>query len=215
MLIPSPTQPPAPPERSNGKVTPRKRPGQSPTAHFLKAIFRPILKGLYYILRFMGGHKLVTLLAIVLLIASGIFTSYLVTKQGPFGIGSDQFQLHVNGKAVAGGEKIQNWLYHLRQGDVTALQLDDKNISQPPDATQYVSQFSEPKANLVWKGITVLGSYGQADTTVDTFVTVDVSTRGPGGATTGIFIFHFVTVSQGSNGALLDASAAAGRPLQQ
>jgi hypothetical protein len=214
MLIPSPTQPPSLPERSNDKVTPRRRSGPSPTARFLKAIFRPILKSLYYVLRFMGGHKIVTLLAIVLLLASGIFTSYLVTKQGPFGIGSDQFQLHVNGKAVAGGEKIQNWLYHLRQGNVTDLQVDDKNISQPPDATQYVSQFSEPKANLVWKGITVLGSYGQADTTVDTFVTVDVSTRGPGGASTSIFIFHFVTVSQGSSGTLFDAAATAVRPLQ-
>src|SRR6266536_609996 len=114
MLIPSPTQPPAPPERSNGKVTPRKRPGQSPTAHILKAIFRPILKGLYYILRFMGGHKLVTLLAIVLLIASGIFTSYLVTKQGPFGIGSDQMPLNtlvslVSLRPIWSGKALQFW----------------------------------------------------------------------------------------------------------
>jgi hypothetical protein len=217
MLSPSPTQQPPSPlvsEKSNGTVPARKRPGQSPTARVLKAIFRPILKGLYYTIRFLGSHKLVTFLVLVLLLVSAILTSYLVTKQTPFGIGDDQFQLHVNGKAVAGGDVIKNWLYHLREGNVTALQLDDKNISQPPDASQLVTQFSQPKGNLDWKDINVIASYGQSDTSVDTFVNVIVASRGPGGATNATIIFHFVTVAQGSNGTLLAAEPVASRGIQ-
>jgi hypothetical protein len=219
MLTPSPTQqPPSLPEpgKSNGdKYTLPSRKGEQPFGLFLKAIFRPILKGLYYILRFMGSHKLLTLLLIVLLIGSGIFTSFLVTRQAPFGIGSDPFQLRVDGKLVNGGDNIRNWLYHLRDGNAVALSLDDKYISQPPDPTQLISQYSQSGANLEWKDINVVSSYQQADTTVDTFVSVDLASKGPGGQTKGVILFHFVTVSQGSSAVLIEVDTTGIRALLQ
>ena len=219
MLTPSPTQqPPSLPEpgKSNGdKYALPGRKGEQPFGIFLKAIFRPILKGIYYILRFMGSHKLLTFLLIVLLIGSGVFTSFLVTKQGPFGIGNDPFQLRVDGKLVGGGENIRNWLYHLRDGNAVALSLDDKNISQPPDPTQLISQYSQPGANLEWKDINVLSSYQQSDTTVDTFVSVDLAAKGPGGQTKGVILFHFVTVSTGSSAVLIEVDTTGIRALLQ
>ncbi len=218
MLTPSPTQqPPSLPgdEKSNGNYTPRKRRGEQPFALFLKAIFRPILKGLYYVLRFMGSHKLLTLLVLILVVGSGVFTSYLVTKQNPFGIGDDPFQLRVDGKLVGGGDAIRNWLYHLRDSNTVALSLDDRYISQPPDPSQLVSQFSQSGANLVWKDINVISSYQQSDTTVDTFVSVDLASRGPGGQTKGVVIFHFVTVAQGSSAVLMEVDNTGIRALLQ
>ncbi len=200
---------------NDNKYTPRRRKGEQPLGLFLKAIFRPILKGLYYVLRFMGSHKLLTFLLIVLLLGSGMFTSYLVTKQGPFGIGSDPFQLRVDGKLVSGGDNIRNWLYHLRDGNTVALSLDDKYISQPPDPTQLISQYSQSGANLEWKDINVVSSYQQADTTVDTFVSVDLASRGPGGQTKGVILFHFVTVSQGSSAVLIEVDTTGIRALLQ
>ncbi|MDQ2885622.1 MAG: hypothetical protein M3Y39_06005 [Chloroflexota bacterium] len=217
MLTPSPTQqPPSVPEPGkDDKYNLPGRKGEQSFGLFLKAIFRPILKGLYYILRFMGSHKLLTLLLILLLIGSGVFTSFLVTKQGPFGIGNDPFQLRVDGKLVGGGDNIRNWLYHLRDGNAVALSLDDKVISQPPDPTQLISQYSQPGANLEWKDINVLSSYQQADTTVDTFVSVDLASKGPGGQTKGVILFHFVTVSQGSSAVLIAVDTTGIRALLQ
>ncbi len=217
MLTPSPTQqPPSLPEPGNDdKYKLPSRKGEQPFGLFLKAIFRPILKGLYYILRFMGSHKLLTLLLLILLIGSGVFTSFLVTKQGPFGIGNDPFQLRVDGKLVGGGDNIRNWLYHLRDGNAVALSLDDKDISQPPDPTQLISQYSQPGANLQWKDINVLSSYQQSDTTVDTFVSVDLAAKGPGGQTKGVVIFHFVTVAQGSSAVLFAVDTTGIRALLQ
>jgi|SRR5450755_338075 len=217
MLTPSPTQqPPSVPEPEKGeKYSLPSRKGAQPFGLFLKAIFRPILKGFYYIIRFMGSHKLLTLLLLILLIGSGIFTSFLVTKQGPFGIGNDPFQLRVDGKLVGGGDNIRNWLYHLRDGNAVALSLDDKDISQPPDPTQLISQYSQPGANLEWKDINVLSSYQQSDTTVDTFVSVDLAAKGPGGQTKGVILFHFVTVSQGSSAVLIEVDTTGIRALLQ
>lgn len=217
MLTPSPTQqPPSVPEPEKGeKYSLPGRKGEQPFGLFLKAIFRPILKGLYYVIRFIGSHKLLTLLLLILLIGSSIFTSFLVTKQGPFGIGNDPFQLRVNGKLVGGGENIRNWLYHLRDGNAVALSLDDKYISQPPDPIQLISQYSQPGANLEWKDINVLSSYQQSDTTVDTFVSVDLAAKGPGGQTKGVLLFHFVTIAQGSNGVLIDVNTSGIRALLQ
>ncbi|GAC1643529.1 MAG: hypothetical protein NVS4B12_07910 [Ktedonobacteraceae bacterium] len=88
-------------------------------------------------------------------------------------------------------------MYALRDGDDVALNLLDKNISQPPDATQLTTQFSQSKAHLTWKDITVLSASGQVDGTVDSFVQVDLSATGPGGDTSGMVILHFTTIAQG------------------
>ena len=96
---------------------------------------------------------------------------------------------------------MQNWLYAMRDGNVVALQFLDKNMSQPPDVQQLTSQFSQPKGHLTWKTINVLGVFQESDTTVDSFVEVDLSATGPAGNTTGYVIWHFETVSQ--NGGIL------------
>ena len=114
MIGPSPTQQKperdVKPEVKQVKSTPaRRRTGQTPVALFFKAIFRPILKGVYYLLRGIGGHKLLTLAMILLLLASVATTTFFTTGQFPFGIGNDQFNFHVRG-SNGGGDVVQNWL---------------------------------------------------------------------------------------------------------
>ncbi len=196
---PSPTQQPPDPdvkpaERQVKSASTKQRPGQTPTAKFFKTILRPIFKGIYYLLRGIRTHKIVTLGIVVLLLISVFATSYFSTGLLPFGIGNDQFNFHVNGKN-GGGDLVKNWLYALRDGNVTQLSLLQKDISQPQDPTQLVSQFSQAKAHLTWKTINVISAFSESDTTVDSFVEVDLSATGPGGNTSGIVIFHFVTLS--------------------
>ena len=105
-----------------------------------------------------------------------------------------QFNFLVNGKN-GGGDLVKNWLYALRDGDVATLSLLQKNISQPQDPNSLVSQFSQQKTHLTWKSIDVISVYSEADTTVDSFVEVNLSATGPGGNTSGIVIFHFETLS--------------------
>ncbi|MBE3561582.1 MAG: hypothetical protein IMW89_20525 [Ktedonobacteraceae bacterium] len=203
-MITSPTptqqQPPRLPEpaKKEVKMTPvRRGPGQSPFARFVKGIFRPIFKGIYYLIQAIRGHKLVTLGAILLLLASMSTTTYLVTGKWPLGIANDQFNFHIRG-GDGGGEQVKNWLYALRDGDVVKLSLIQSQLimSQPPDPNELVGQFSQPKAHLTWKAINVMGVYTQPDSTVDSFVSIDFTGPGPGGAVKGVMIWHFTTLPQ-------------------
>jgi hypothetical protein len=212
MISPSPTQ--QPPEQNNEneaerrpvRSTPaRKRTGQTPAAIFAKALFRPIFKLIYYFFRFVRGHKVLSLVALLLLLTSITLTTYATTGQWPYGIGSDPFDFHVRG-TNGGGDKVKDWLYALRNGDTSTLQLLDSNMSQPPDPTQLVSQFGQTKARA-WKAINVMSVYSQSDSSIDSFVEVDLSASGPGGNTDGMVVFHFVTFSQGSTDVLLSANA--------
>lgn len=181
------------------KSTPaRRRTGQTPLALFIKAIFRPIFKGIYYLLQTIRGHKWLTLAVIVLLLASISATTFFTTGQFPFGIGSDQFNFHTNG-SNGGGDKVQNWLYALRQGDVTTLSLLDKDMTNPPDPQQLVNQFSQTQAHLYWKSINIISVHTESDTTVDVIAQVDLSATGPGGSVSGIMLWHFVTFSSGTD----------------
>ena len=203
MISPSPTQQPpeqATPESRKVEYASRQRAGQSPTARFFKAIFRPIFRGIYYLLRGMRNHKLVTFIMILLILGSALAANYALTSGLPFGIGNDPFNFHVKG-GNGGGEKVQNWLYAMRDGNVVTLQFLDKDMSQPPDVQQLVNQFSQPKGHLTWKTINVLSIFQESDTTIDSFVEVDLSATGPGGNTTGYVTWHFETVSQ--NGGVL------------
>jgi hypothetical protein len=203
MLSPSPTQQPPAPEGDKKKVvlTPTRKPvGQTPGALFVKAIFRPIFKALYYTISAMRSHKLVTLIVLILLLASITLTNYLTTGLWPFGIANDPFNFHIHG-TNGGGDKVKSWLFHLREGNVTGLQLDEKDMSQPPAPDQMIAQYSEAKNNLSWKAINVLSVSTEADTTIDSFVEIDVVTHGPGGDSKGFLIWHFVTIAQ--NGGLL------------
>ena len=207
MISPSPTQQPpeqTSPESRKVEYASRQRAGQTPTARFFKAIFRPIFRGIYYLLRAMRNHKLVTFIMILLILGSAIAANYTLTNELPFGIGNDPFNFHVKG-GNGGGEKVQNWLYAMRDGNIAALELLDKDMSQPPNVQQLVSQFSQPKGHLTWKTINVLSVFQESDTTIDSFVEVDLSATGPGGNTTGYLIWHFVTASQ-NGGVLINAA---------
>jgi hypothetical protein len=197
---PSPTQqPPQQSEQEKKKVVrntlAKRRPGQAPFALFVKAIFRPIFKGLYYLLTAMRKHKLITLLVILLLFASSSVVNYFETGQAPFGIGYDQFNFQIHG-GDGGGEKVKNWLYAVRDDDVTTITFLDSFMSTPPDAQTLVATFSQKLSHLSWKAINVVGRIQESDTTVDSLVEVDLSSFGPGGAVTGYALFHFVTVAQ-------------------
>lgn len=213
MISSSPTQQPpeqTTPEEKKVEYASRQRAGQTPAARFVKAIFRPIFRGIYYLLRGMRSHKLVTLIMILLILGSAIGVNYAVSGQWPFGIGNDPFNFHVKG-GNGGGQQVQNWLYDMRDGNIAALELLDKNMSQPPDVQTLVGQFSQPKGHLTWKTINVLSVFQESDSTIDSFVQVDLSATGPGGNTSGYLIWHFVTVSQ-SGGILINAILVDFRP---
>ncbi|HLI06859.1 MAG TPA: hypothetical protein VKV40_09840 [Ktedonobacteraceae bacterium] len=218
MLSPTPTQkPPAQQseQKKTVKMTPsRRRPGQTPLALFVKGIFRPIFKGMYYLLLGMRTHKLLTLIVIVLLLASVFVTNYVAVGSLPFGIASDPFNFHVHG-TNGGGDQVKDWLYALRDGDVSTISLLDKDISQPPDPNQLVSSYSQTQAHLYWKAINVIGVYSESDTSTDSFVEVDVSANGPGGVVTGILIWHFTTAELSTGEAIIEVNLVDFRaPLQ-
>ncbi len=211
MISPSPTQQPPEGNKANDtgispvRSTPaRRRTGQTSAALFAKALFRPIFKLIYYTFRFVRSHKVLTLVAVLLLLASITLTTYATTGQWPYGIGSDPFDFHVRG-TNGGGDKVKDWLFALRNGDTSTLQLLDSNMSQPPDPSQLVSQFGQTKART-WKTINVMSVYSQSDTSIDSLVEVDLSSSGPGGNTDGMVVFHFVTFSQGSTDVILSAN---------
>jgi hypothetical protein len=216
MISPSPTQQPpeqTTPEPKEAEYIQRQRAGQSPTALFFKAIFRPIFRGIYYILRGMRNHKLITFIMILLILGSAIAANYAISSEWPFGIGNDPFNFHIKG-SKGGGEQVQNWLYAMRDGNVVTLQFLDKDMVQPPDAQTLVNQFSQPKGHLTWKAINVINAFQESDSTIDSFVEVDLSATGPGGNTSGYVIWHFVTVSQNGgilvNAAVVDSRAPLG-----
>src|SRR5437588_13058315 len=106
---PSPTQqPPEQPASEPKKVisTPRRRAGQTAAAQFTKRLLRPLFKGLYYLLRAMRSHKLVSLLAIVLILGSATAVNYYETGQWPFGLGNDPFNFHIHG-TNGGGDQVK------------------------------------------------------------------------------------------------------------
>ena len=207
MLSPSPTQqPPAPaPEKKEVARTPLKpRMGETPQALFAKSIFRPIFKGIYYLLRGIRTHKLVTLVFILILLASSTVATYLTTGSLPLGIGNDPFNFHIRG-GNGGGDAVKNWLYAVRDGDVAAVSLNQRFVKQPPDPNQLVDQVSQTKAHLTWKSINVMGVYSEANGTIDSFIEVDLSATGPGGSVSGILIWHFTTV-QAQGGVIINVS---------
>jgi hypothetical protein len=216
MLSPTPTQPQQPPSAPAQKqpaLTPlRRRPGDTPAARAVKALFRPLFKGVFYLIRGIRNHKVLSLIVILLLLASVSLTNYLTTGIWPLGIGNDQFNFHIRG-SDGGGDHVKNWLYALRDGNVTTMTLLQSELimSQPPDPNQYVAQFSQTKANVQWKNITVMGVYSQSDTTVDSFVSVDIVGQGPGGATKGVIVWHFTTLPQ-SAGRILYIDLVSFRP---
>lgn len=218
MISPSPTQQPPQtptPEQKVVRSTPlRKRRGETPFALAIKAVMRPPLKGLYYLIQAIRTHKLATLGIILLLLISMSVTTFFTTGSFPFGIGSDPFNFHIAGNN-GGGDHIKNWLYALRDGDSTKLQLiqAELNMSQPPDPNQLISTYSQTQAHIKWTSINVIGVYSEPDTTVESFVAVDFTATGPGGSSTGVMIWHFTTLPS-SGGRLLEIDLVSTRALQ-
>ena len=213
MLSPSPPQQPPEQTQPEPKKVARQRAGETSSALFIKRIFRPIFKGIYYLFHGMGNHKLVTFIMILLILGSATAANYAVTREFPFGIGNDPFNFHIRG-SNGGGDQVKNWLFALRDGNVVALSLLDKDMSQPPNAQQLVSQFSQPQGHLSWKNINVINAFQEAYTSIDSFVEVDLSATGPGGNVSGYMIWHFETVSQ-QGGVLLNATLVDFRPPLQ
>lgn len=201
-MISSPSSTQHPPEQNDSEDKKnlrsryaKKRAGDSPAALAIKAILRPILKGLYYLLRAMRSHKLVSFLVLILVLGSATAVTYYQTGQWPLGIGNDQFNFHIHG-TNGGGDKVKNWLYALRAGDAETIAFLDTFVSSPPDPTSLIAQLSQAKAHLTWKTINVVGVSAESDSTVDSVVEVDLSNIGPGGPVTGYLVIHFVTVAQ-------------------
>jgi len=158
----------------------------------------------------------VTLGLIVLLLTSSSLATYFATGVWPFGVGHDQFNFHVNGKGFS-GEHVKNWLYALRDGDGSTLTLIGQEMAQgvelsasvvdptsdaptvinPSRPQPLIDRFSQAKAHLNWKNITVLEVSQAPDTTLDSFIEVDLSASGPGGNVSGIMIWHFITAPSG------------------
>jgi hypothetical protein len=229
----SPTQAPAPiseykpvltpeqkpestPEDKPVRATPlRKRIGETRTARIIKAILRPPIKVLYYLSTWIKKHKLPTLGIILLLLASVGTTTFLQTGEVTFSsIQRDPFNFsYYGGKGE--GESVEKWLYALREGDSTILQLLAKDMTQPPDPGPYIDQFSESKAHLTWDTIKVITVNPEPDMTVDSFVQVQISAKGPGNTPTqGLLIWHFVTASINGRDLLLGVDLVSARPLQ-
>ena len=204
------------PEKKEIKLSPaQRRLGQTSLALLIKAILRPIFKLIYYTIKGVRNHFWLTLLLLLLLVVSVSLTSYITTKQLPLGVGNDPFNFHIRG-GDGGGDHIKNWLYALRDGNVTTMSLLESELimSQPPDPNQLVTQFSEPKAHLQWKSISVLSVSTQSDTTVDSFVEIDFAGSGPGGNVNGIMIWHFTTLPQ-NQGRILYIDLVSARPALQ
>ncbi len=154
---------------------------------------------------------------LLLLIGSAVAANFAVTKEWPFGIGNDPFNFHIHG-GNGGGDQVKNWMYALRDGNIAALVILDKNMPSPPtsqELQQYIGQFSQTQGHLSWKAINVAGVSQESDTTVDSFVQVDLSANGPGGAVGGYMIWHFVTVAGRGGEILFSVSLVDFRPALQ
>ncbi len=202
------------PERKPVRATPvRRRLGDALPARIIKGILRPPIKVLYYLSTWTRKHKLSTLAIILLLLVSTSATTYYLTGDLPFGIQHDPFNFAYNG-GKGEGQLVQGWLYALRDGDVTHLQLLDKDMATPPDPSQLVGQFSQTKAHITWGAATVVGTQKQPDTTVDSFVQIPISATGPGNVAKGVILFHFLTASVNGQDVLLAVDPISIRALQ-
>ncbi len=197
--LPTQRQPEQPePEQKKVIYTPKKkRASQTPAALFVKAIFRPIFKGTYYLFRGMRNHKLVTILAILIFIIAAIVANSVVTKTWPF-IGNPDPVQSLTQRDQPSGNNVRGWLYALRDGNASVMTGYQQGLimQTPPDVNQLISSFSQAKANITWKDISVISVYSESDTTLDSFIKVDITVPGQTGPAGGILIWHFVTLPQ-------------------
>jgi hypothetical protein len=201
MISPSPTQPPPimpvspEPEKNITPSTMGKGKTRSGGVGVVKAILKPPLKLIYYLIQFVKGHKLLSLGALLLLLLSTSLTNYFATGTLPLGITSDPVSYSL--RNVDGSAAITKWLYAVRDDDAKTIQQMQStmptSISQPPDPTQLTTQFSQTNGR-VWKSIDVIGTHIQDDTSEDTFVEVEFAQDASSSTASASIVFHFITV---------------------
>jgi hypothetical protein len=215
-VLRSEDKPALPEEPKPVRTTPlKRRPGATRTARIIKGILRPPIKVLYYLSSWIKKHKLSSLAIILLLVASTSATAYYLTGESPVSGSQQQDPFHFPFKGGKGeGDLVKSWLYALRDGDVVHLQLLDKDMPQPPDPMQLVTQFSQTKTHLIWGEGKVTGVDQQPDTTIDSFVQIPVSANGPGTTLKGLMLWHFVTASLNGRDVLLSVDMVSLRALE-
>lgn len=191
---------PTKPEQESKKLsTPlRPRAGQAPLACAVKALLRPILKVCYYSIRWIGRHKPVSLIAVILLIASMVATSYFITGTVPFA-SSDTITDNLQENPQLSPD-IQNWLLALRSGDLDAMITIQKSISsstRPPDSALYVMRFSEKYGDVTWTKARVMSLKQASDGLVDSLIEVDMTEKSSSEAAKLITLWHFTTLPSG------------------
>jgi hypothetical protein len=213
MISPSPTPPPVqtPPDYNRSPAsyqaqqqvaqTPAKqRTGQTPAARLIKAILRPILKIIYYIIRWIRSHKLASLVAVILLVVSIFLTSYVVTGSMPLFTNSNSaLQSMENNPQVS--PAIGAWLNALQTGDIQTMLNEQKNLSTAapqPDSALYILEFSQSKAGTTWTNATVTSIHASPDGLVDTFVEVDMTQPTSNGTANLVTLWHFTTLPDGT-----------------
>ena len=192
------------------------RAGASRSGRLAKAILRVPLKWCYYALRFCQRYRLFVGLGLLLLIASVTATIRLTTGEWPLGIGNDPFHIQMQPRAGRDASaQIKGWLYALRKGDVTALQLSNASLSSPTDAStlsQYVQSLSATDTRQ-WGEIMVLSVQPREDTSLDYFLSVEIITNGPEGKHKALAYFYFVAAPGQGGERLLRADYLFMRPL--
>lgn len=200
---PQPTQQmPEAGQTSKTSTPAHRRAGQTPIARFVKAIFRPILKALYYIIRWIREHFLVILAAIVLLVGSFLLTSYFLTGALlPFSTTNTTIQQDLKSSNPQVSPAIQSWITALRDGDAGTMLDLQKSISssaKQPDSSLYIMQFSEKQGQVKWTDASVTSVKTAADGLVDTFVEVDMTSTNPNTSGAKLMAFwHFITAPSG------------------
>jgi hypothetical protein len=175
--------------------------GEAPAAIAVKAILRPIIKAIYYLITWIRTHKLVSLITLVLLALSISLTTRYITGYWPFSApNSDTLQQSIKNNSQLSPD-VQNWLVALRNGDIDAMLNIQKTIPSTvvhPDAGVFISEFSEKYAGVTWKSVKVISISTAPDGTVDTFVEIDMTQPAPQGQTPTniIVLWHFTTIPQ-------------------
>lgn len=213
-----------PPVREAPRATPQKqdvaglppRAGASRPGRLVKAILRVPLKWCYYALRFCQRYRLFVGLALLLLITSVVATVRLTTREWPLGIGNDAFHIQTQPRdGRDASAKIKGWLYALRKGDATALQLSSATLPSPTDTStlsQYIESLSATDTRQ-WGEIMVLSVQPREDTSLDYFLSVEIITNGPEGKHKALAYFYFVTAPGQGGERLLRADYLFMRPL--
>jgi hypothetical protein len=197
---------PEPEEKKAVNQSPAKqRAGQTSVSRFIKAILRPFFKGMYYTIRWIRGHKLVSIIAALLLIGSILATSYFVAGTLPFSSSSDSVTTSIKNNPQLSPD-IQNWLIALRNGDLNTMITIQKSMNpatRPPDSALYVMQFSEKYGGTKWTNASLISIKTAPDGLVDSFIEIDMTQPATTGTAQVISLWHFTT-TQGGNIFLID-----------